>query len=73
MPSTLVKRVNFVLSERAYTELQGLSKETNRSMTELIRLGLGLVKIALDAARNNQRIVVTSSDGQPVKELVIPS
>ena len=73
MSSTLVKRVNFVLSERAYSELQSLSKGMNRSMTELIRLGLGLVKIALDAANNGNRIVVTTSDGQPVKEIVIPN
>jgi hypothetical protein len=70
--AALVKRVNFILSDRAHAELVALSKETNRSMTELFRLGLGLVKIALEAARNGDRIVVTR-DGQPVKEIVIPS
>jgi hypothetical protein len=73
MASTLVKRVNFILSDRAHSELVILSKETNRSMTELVRLGLGLVKIALEAARDGNRIVVTTQDGHPVKEIVIPS
>jgi len=66
------KRVNFVISEKAYSELVSLSKETMRSMTELVRLGLGLVKIAIEAERNNQRLVVTTSEGTPVKEIVLP-
>lgn len=67
------KRVNFILSERAYTELVALSKETMRSMTELVRLGLGLVKIALEAERNGQRLIVTTAEGQAIKEIVLPS
>lgn len=67
------KRVNFVLSERAYSELVTLSKETMRSMTEVVRLGLGLVKIALEAERQGNRLIVTTSDGKAVKEIVLPS
>ena len=67
------KRVNFVLSERAYSELVTLSKETMRSMTEVVRLGLGLVKIALEAERQGNRLIVTTADGQAVKEIVLPS
>jgi hypothetical protein len=71
-PSVVGKRVNFVLSERAYTELVNLSKETMRSMTELVRLGLGLVKIAIEAERRGQRLIVTTAEGDPVKEIVLP-
>jgi len=70
---TVGKRVNFVLSERAHGELVTLANETQRSMTDLVRLGLGLVKIAIEADRNGHRLVVTTSEGQPVKELVLPS
>jgi hypothetical protein len=70
--STVLKRVNFILSERAHSELVNLAKRTNRSMTELIRLGLGLVKIVTEAARDGNRLVVTTPDGQPIKEIVIP-
>ena len=66
------KRVNFILSERAHSELVNLSRGTMRSMTELIRLGLGLVKLALEAERNGQRLIVTTAEGQPVKEIVLP-
>ncbi len=66
------KRVNFILSERAHSDLIALAESTHRSMTEVVRLGLGLVKIALEASRNGQRLVVTSSEGQPLKEIVLP-
>ncbi len=73
-PSAIIgKRVNFVLSDKAHSELVTLARETKRSMTELIRLGLGLVKIALEAERNGNRVVVTTPEGRPVKELVLPS
>ena len=71
--ATLIgKRVNFVLSERAYSELASLAKETRRTMTELVRLGLGLVKLAIDAQSNGHRLVVTNAAGEPVKEIVLP-
>jgi len=71
-PLIAQKRVNIVLSERAHSELLRLSKETMRSMTELIRLGLGLVKIAIEAERNNQRFIITTAEGDPVKEIILP-
>jgi len=66
------KRVNFILSERAHSDLTTLAESTHRSMTEIVRLGLGLVKIALEASRNGNRLVVTSAEGQPLKEIVLP-
>jgi hypothetical protein len=68
----LGRRVNFVLSERAHSDLVALSKATMRSMTELIRLGLGLVKLALEAERSGNKLVVTTADGHPIKEIVLP-
>jgi hypothetical protein len=66
------KRVNFILSEKAYSDLAGLAESTHRSMTDVVRLGLGVVKIALDASRNGYRLVVTTAEGQPIKEIVLP-
>jgi hypothetical protein len=70
-PST-GKRVNFILSEKSHSDLAALAESTHRSMTDVVRLGLGLVKIALEANRNGQRLVVTSAEGQPLKEIVLP-
>lgn len=71
-PAVVAKRVNFLLSGRTHTELVNLSKATMRSMTELVRLGLGLVKIAVEAERQGQRLIVTTAEGDPVKEIVLP-
>jgi len=66
------KRVNFILSESSHSDLAALAESTRRSMTDVVRLGLGLVKIALEASKNGHRLVVTNAEGQPLKEIVIP-
>ena len=66
------KRVNLVLSEKAHSELATMARRNRRSMTELVRLGLGLVKIALDAEQNGHKLIVTDAEGRPVKEIVLP-
>ena len=66
------KRLSINLSEKAYNELQDLATQTNRSMTELIRLSVGLLKIILQAAHEGHRLVVTTRDGQAIKEIVVP-
>jgi hypothetical protein len=72
-PALTGKRINFMLSDKAYDELVTLAKQRMRSMTEIIRLGLGLAKLALEAESRGQRLIVTTEDGQPVKEIVLPS
>ena len=66
------KRVNFILSARAHSDLTSLAESTHRSMTDIVRLGLGLAKIAFEASRDGYRLVVTNSEGQPIKEIVLP-
>jgi len=68
----ITKRLNFILSGRAHADLVEWSKETNRSMTDIIRLGLGLARLALEAERKGNRLVVTTSEGDPIKEIVLP-
>lgn len=79
MPGTLApetpivaKRLNFNVSEKAHAELNALAQNTHRSMTEIIRLGVGLAKIALEAEQKGQRLVIANSNGEPLKEIVIP-
>jgi hypothetical protein len=72
VPEIETKRVNFVLSAKAHSELATMARRTRRSMTELVRLGLGLVKIAIEAERNGHKLIVTTADGTPLKEIVLP-
>jgi Ribbon-helix-helix protein, copG family len=66
-----VKRLNLNLSEEVFNELSRLAKERRSSMTEIIRLALSLVKVALYEAKQGNKLVVTTADGTAVKELVV--
>jgi hypothetical protein len=70
--SPTTRRLNLILSQRAYDDAALTAKAHNRSMTEIVRLGLGLVKLALDAAANGDRIVIADKDGNPKREIVLP-
>jgi len=67
-----LKRLNLNLTLKAFEELQMLAQKSQRSMTELVRLGLGLVKIALEASSRNEKLAVVRNDGTPLREIVIP-
>ncbi len=61
-----------MLSEKAHAELNRLSNESKRSMTELVRLSLGLMKMALEETKLGNRIVVTTAEGRVLKEIILP-
>ncbi len=66
------KRLNLILSSTVYEELAALSRERRTTMTEIVRLALGLVKIAIHEAKQGNKLVVTTSSGEVLKELVLP-
>jgi len=66
------RRLNLNLSQKAYDEVAVLSKKYHRSMTEIIRLGLGLAKVALDEAEKGNKLVVTDEGGEQLKEIILP-
>ncbi len=72
MPATAVRRLSINLPESAADELEELANKSGRSMTEVIRSALGLVKIASDASENDQKLVVADKSGKLIKEIVLP-
>ncbi len=66
------RRLDFILSESAYRELGDLSRQSRRSMTEIVRYGIGLFKLAMEARRNKQRLMVVDGRGNVVAEIVVP-
>lgn len=66
------RRLNLNLSQQAYADAVDLSEQTSRSLTELVRLGLGLVKVAVEESRKKNKLIVTTEEGRPIKELVLP-
>lgn len=69
---TDLKRLNLNLAPKAFQELQALAKKTNRSMTELVRIGLGLARIANEAREQGLRLAVVDDRGNSVRDIVIP-
>jgi hypothetical protein len=66
------KRLNLNLSNVVYRELSSLATERRSSMTDVVRFALGLVKIAFQEAAVGNKLVVTTADGKPLKEIVVP-
>ena len=40
-------------------------------MTDVVRFALGLVKIAFQEAAAGHKLIVTTADGKPLKEIVV--
>jgi hypothetical protein len=66
------KRLNFAISERARQELEAIARKHDRTMTDVIRLGISLAGITLDASSRGEKVLI-ARDGEPIKELVLPS
>lgn len=67
-----IKRLNLNLTEQAYDDLSNLASKTNRSMTEIVRIGLGLVKLAFEEQSKHNRLVVADANLKPLREIVLP-
>jgi hypothetical protein len=67
------KRLNLILSDRAFQDLTGIAKKTKRTMTEVVRLGVGLVKLVLEESEKGNKLIITTYDGKALREIVIPS
>lgn len=65
-------RLNVNLSAAVFQELQSMAKESQMSMTEIVRTALGLMRIAVQEAKNGNKLIMTSSNDRPLKEIVIP-
>ena len=72
MSSIAVRRLNINLPENVADELEDIAHNSNRTMTDVIRTALALVKIASDASKNKQKLVVADESGKLIKEIVFP-
>jgi hypothetical protein len=66
------RRLNLDLSTTVYRELSILATERRSSMTDVVRFALGLVKIAFQETAAGNKLIVTTADGKPVKEIMMP-
>jgi hypothetical protein len=65
------RRLNINLPAQAAADLEQLALSSGRTMTEIVRNALGLVKLAQDAKDKNQKLIIADANDKPLKEVVI--
>jgi len=65
-------RLNINIPESARAEVDALVEMSGRSITDLVRFGLSLVKVVLNEHKSGNKLIVTTQEGKPIKELIIP-
>ncbi len=65
------KRLNLDLAPAAYNLLEQLSRDTGKSMTEVLRTGLALVGIAHEEKQKGRSLGIVEGD-KVVKEILLP-
>ena len=65
------KRLNINLPLPVFGELDTLARNSGRTMTEIVRTALGLVKVAIEAEQNNNKLAVVTPEGKLLKEIVL--
>ena len=64
------RRLNLNLPERTFQELRRLASETGRSLTEMIRVAISLLKVAIEEEGRGRKLAVIDEEGRVIKEIV---
>ena len=66
------KRVNLNLAMKSYQDLESLAEKTGRTMTDIVRFGLALVKLYLEEHEKGNILLVASRNGKAISEIRFP-
>lgn len=66
------RRLSLNLADSVYEEVALLAKERRTTMTEIIRLALGVIRVVIREAKHNHKLIIADHDGKALKELVLP-
>jgi hypothetical protein len=67
----LIRRVNFNLSEAAYSEIAQLSSATGLSLPDIFALGIGLVSLVHQTKLDGNALLIATPEGEAVKEVTL--
>lgn len=70
--SAAIRKFNILLSDTAHREIEEIAADNGVTLTEVVRLGIGLVKLAMDAERNGYRLMTVNADNEAVMEIKMP-
>jgi hypothetical protein len=65
------RRLNINLPEAKFSELEQLARDSHRTMTDVVRIALELVKIAVNLEEHSHKLAVVNSEGELIKEIVL--
>lgn len=71
-PPRKTKRLNVNLPVEVFEELEVLAEESGRTLTEIVRLALGLVNLALNEHKAGNRLAILDAQERVVKEVLLP-
>ncbi len=67
-----VRKFNMLLSASAHKEIGAIAADNGVSLAEVVRLGIGLVKLAMEAERSGFRLMTVNADNEAVMEIKMP-
>ena len=72
MEEIKTKRISLNLAMKSYQDLESLADKTGRTMTDIVRFGLALVKLYFEETRQGRKLIIASSTGKAVSEIRFP-
>lgn len=67
-----MRRLNLNLPVTLYDDLSELAESQGKSMTEIVRTGLGLAHIAYTQLGKQRKLLIADNDGNTIREILIP-
>jgi len=68
---TAMRRLNLNLTESLYEEISQLAVAEGRTMTEVVRIGLGLARLAIDEQQKGGQLAVIDAGGT-LHRIILP-
>jgi hypothetical protein len=66
------RRLNLVMSERAYSKMAARAESRGATVTEMVNLGLSILNEALKPGTEGYRLMLCDRFGTAVKEIILP-
>ncbi|HEX8173422.1 MAG TPA: hypothetical protein VF824_23000 [Thermoanaerobaculia bacterium] len=67
-----LRRLNLNLPVTLYEDLSELAESQGKSMTEIVRTGLGLAHIAYTQLGKQRKLLIADTNGNTIREIFIP-
>jgi hypothetical protein len=73
LPGKPTRRLNANLPEKIFEHAEQIAWEHNWTITDVVRLGIGLLKVGYDAAKQGNRLAVVDEKGRVVEKILLPA